>query len=79
MTIHQKKKAGVWLSVLAVLLLLAGYAVFYLRVQQELGVPLSILLIPGLLLLAIAIGLLLAARSRVKEINGGEEDDLSQY
>ncbi|MDY3014678.1 MAG: hypothetical protein SOR61_05740 [Evtepia sp.] len=79
MTIRQKKKAGVWLSVLAVLLLVAGYAVFSFRVQQGLGIPLFLLLIPGIFLLAGAAGILLAARSRMKEINGGEEDDLSQY
>ena len=79
MTIRQKKKAGVWLSVLALLLLLAGYALFTAQVHQGLGIPLSLLLVPGFLLLVLAAGLLLAARSRMKEINGGEEDDLSQY
>ena len=31
------------------------------------------------LLLAAALFLIGAARSRIREINGGEEDDLSQY
>lgn len=77
---HRKKKLGVWLSVLGVLAILGLEAAVYAAVcALALPVTLPVLLLLEGILLAVGIGVLLAARARIKEINGGEEDDLSQY
>lgn len=77
---HRKKKLGVWLSVLGVLAILGLEAAVYAAVcSLALPVTLPVLLLLEGILLAVGIGVLLAARARIKEINGGEEDDLSQY
>ena len=74
MASHRGKKVGVWLSVLVVLVPLA---------LQGAGVAWAWHTFGGhplfSLLLAAALFLIGAARSRIREINGGEEDDLSQY
>ena len=65
MASHRGKKVGVWLSVLVVLVhTFGGHPLFWVLAA---------------LLLAAALVLIGAARSRIREINGGEEDDLSQY
>lgn len=74
------KKLGAWLSALVVAALMGAYAlfvVFILVIEPDLFLtPLALwLLIP----LAGIIGLLLALRQRLKEIDGGEEDDAAQY
>ena len=77
---RRKKKTGVWLSVIGVLVILALEAAVYAAVYCfVLPVVLPVLLLAEGVLLAAGIGVLLAARARIKEINGGEEDDLSQY
>jgi hypothetical protein len=77
---RRKKKAGVWLSVIGFLVILALEAVVYAAVCLfALPVVLPVLLLAEGILLAAGIGILLAARARIQEINGGEEDDLSQY
>lgn len=77
---RRKKKLGVWLSVLGVLAILGLEAAVYAAVcSLALPVTLPVLLLLEGILLAVGIGVLLAARARIKEINGGEEDDLSQY
>ena len=78
MNAHGKKKAGVWLSVIAVLIPLALQAAGVLWVRHWLGGgPLFWGL--ALVLLAAAVLVIAAALARIREINGGEEDDLSQY
>lgn len=78
MTSHTKKKVGVWLSVLSVLVPLglqgAGIAWAWRTFG---GHPLFWVI--AALLLAAALVLIGVAWSRIREINGGEEDDLSQY
>lgn len=78
MNVRGKKKIGVWLSALAVLVPLIFQSAGVLWAWHTLG---STPLFWGLsaLLLAAAIGVIVAAWSRIHEINGGEEDDLSQY
>lgn len=75
----RKKKLGVWLSVLGGCAVLAAYGGFYAWGIQALGLPKWVLLAVGGILGAAAVVLLAAAWVRMKEINGGEEDDLSQY
>ena len=72
------KKVGVWLSVAAVLVPLAVQIAGVFWIWTLLGShPLFWVL--ALLLTAAAVGVIVAAWSRIREINGGEEDDLSQY
>lgn len=78
MNAHGKKKTGVWLSVLAVLLPLALQAFGVLRAWKHWG-PTPLFWGFALVLLAAALLVIGAALVRIREINGGEEDDLSQY
>ncbi|MCI5689629.1 MAG: hypothetical protein MR286_01845 [Clostridiales bacterium] len=75
---HGKKTAGVVLSVLAVLLPLALQGAAVLWAWRRLGMTPLFWGLAGLLLAA-AILIIAAALVRLREIKGGEEDDLSQY
>lgn len=46
---------------------------------KKVGVWLSVAAVLALLLTAAAVAVIVAACARIREINGGEEDDLSQY
>ena len=75
MASHRGKKVGVWLSVLVVLVPLALQGAGVAWAWHTFGGhPLFWIL--AALLLAAALFLIGAARSRIREINGGEEDDL---
>ena len=78
MDARRKKKAGVWLSVLAVLLPLVLQAVGVLAAWTHWGMT-PLFWGIALVLLAVAVLVIAAALVRIREINGGEEDDLSQY
>ena len=78
MNVHGKKKAGVWLSVLAVLLPLALQAAGVLLAWKRWGLT-PLFWGFALVLLAAAVLVMAAALVRIREINGGDEDDLSQY
>ena len=78
MDTHTKKKLGVWLSVAGILLVLAVYGGVY-AVTFTLPMPLPMFLLLEGFVFAGGLGVLIAAWYRIKEINGGEEDDLSQY
>ncbi len=76
---HKKKIKGVWLAVscfAAVLLALAAYMLWLLI---ALSIPVGIWIFIELLLVSSAVGVFIAGLSRVKEIRGGEEDDISKY
>lgn len=73
-----KKKLGVWLTVAGILLVLAVYGGFY-AAMFTLPIPLPMFLLLEGIVFAAGLGVLVAAWYRIKEINGGEEDDLSQY
>lgn len=78
MDIHRGKKVGVWLSVAAVLAPLAVQIAGVVWIWTLLGShPLFWVL--ALLLTAAAVAVIVAACARIREINGREEDDLSQY
>lgn len=78
MKTRSKKKLGVWLSVAGVLLVLAVYGGIYAAAFTP-PVPLPAFLLLEGIVFASGLGVLVAAWFRIKEINGGEEDDLSQY
>lgn len=78
MSSHRGKKVGVWLSVLVVLISLAIQAAGVCLAWHFLGLT-PLFLGVTLVLLAAAITVIAVAIVRIREINGGEEDDLSQY
>ena len=78
MDAHGKEKMGVWLSVLAVLIPLAVQIAGMLLAWTRWGLT-PLFWGATLVLLAVAALVIGAALVRIREINGGEEDDLSQY
>lgn len=78
MDAHGKKKMGVWLSVLAVLIPLVVQIAGTLLAWTRWGLA-PLFWGAALVLLAVAVLVMAAALVRIREINGGEEDDLSQY
>lgn len=71
----RKKKRAVWLVVIILMLILVPQALF----NGWIAVHVPFYWVVDAVILLVVIGLILAARSRIKEIEGGEEDDLSQY
>ena len=61
---------GVWLGVIIYPLLTSTFTG---------GVVTGILIVYGLLIIAMMVGIVIALRQRLKEIEGGEEDAASQY
>ena len=78
MASHRGKKVGVWLSVLVVLVPLALQGAGVAWAWHTFGGH-TLFWVIAALLLAAALVLIGVAWSRIREINGGEEDDLSQY
>ena len=72
---RRKKKRAVWLVVIILLLIMVPQALF----NGWIAVHLPLYWAADIAIVLVVIGLILAARSRIKEIEGGEEDDLSQY
>lgn len=78
-----KKKWGTILSAAVIIAVLGIYlAVLLLPVWGEnLGdaVLLALLILYSLILIAVIVGVLAALRQRLREIEGGEEDDAKKY
>lgn len=77
------EKRGAVLCAAVIILLVAAYiialaAILLTSGDRGLGV-LSFVALYGGILVAIAVGILLALRQRLKEIDGGEEDAAKQY
>ena len=72
---HWKKMIAPIVVALVITLYYIGIAVFFVKIP---GIPtlIKVLMVVIPLALAVVIGVLI---SRIKEIKGGEEDDLSQY
>ena len=81
----REKRRGAILSAAVVLLWLVGFvAVIFLAAAEAardgaVGVGALLVLIYGTAGGAAVVGILLALRQRLREIDGGEEDDASQY
>ena len=76
-----KKKMGAWLSAIVAALLLGGYGLFVLvamALEPDLFLVLPLLLWVLIPLLAVA-GVFAALWLRLREIDGGEEDEASKY
>jgi len=73
---YWKKMAAPIIIAFLIILYYIGIAVFFMTVC---GIPVGIrilMIVMPLILAAVMLGVLI---SRIKEIQGGEEDDLSQY
>ena len=80
-----KKRRGAMLSALVVLLWLAGLVAVVIFAAAEaaregaIGAGALLVLLYGTLGGAAMVGILIALRQRLREIEGGEEDDAAQY
>ena len=72
---HGKKMAGAILSAVAVVIY---YAIFFFIVLDSIENPVAKVLL-GIVPAILAIVMIAVCIQRIKEIKGGEEDDLSQY
>jgi DNA-binding transcriptional MerR regulator len=76
---RKKEITGVWLSAAGfALLFIAGAGLFWWA-NAAAPAPPGIFIVFEAALILPAIGVFIAGFQRIKEINGGEEDDLSQY
>lgn len=73
---HWKKMVAPIVVALVVVLYYVGIAVLFMTVSGIPAVVQALMVIVPLILAAVMIGVLI---SRIKEIEGGEEDDLSKY
>lgn len=77
--IHMKKKAGAYFGGAVMIALMLCYVAFmvwaYLTQDMPFGVLLLMIVIPVVIIAGIAVAL----KSRIKEIEGGEEDEASKY
>lgn len=73
---HWKKMVAPIVVALVVVLYYIGVAALFMTVSGIPAVVQTLMVIIPLILAAVMIGVLI---SRIKEIEGGEEDDLSQY
>ena len=77
--VHKKKRTGaiVGAAVMTVLMLVTIIIVFWANAQDP--IPLGLLLLIGGIPAVIIAGTLIALAGRMKEIEGGEEDEASKY
>ncbi len=73
---HGKKMIAPIVIAIIVIAYYVGIAVFLMTVPGIPGIVRVLLVVIPLILAAVMFGVLI---SRIKEIQGGEEDDLSQY
>ncbi len=73
---HWKKMIAPVVVALIMILYYIGAAVFFVKIPVIPAVIKVLMVVIPLALAAVMIGVLI---SRIKEIKGGEEDDLSQY
>ena len=77
--VHKKKRTGaiIGAAVMTVLMLVTIIIVFWANAQDP--IPLGLLLLIAGILAVIIAGTLIALAGRMKEIEGGEEDEASKY
>ena len=78
----KKKIPAVVCALLALAGILAYLLILIMAMRGEMpGIPATVLIIVvyGVPVIAVLIGVLLALRHRLKEIDGGEEEDAKQY
>lgn len=73
---HWKKMIAPIVVALIIILYYVGIAVFFVKISGISAVIKILMVVIPLVLAVVMVGVLI---SRIKEIQGGEEDDLSQY
>ena len=73
---HWKKMIAPIVVALVITLYYIGIVVFFVKIP---GIPTLIKVLMVVIPLALAVVMIGVLISRIKEIKGGEEDDLSQY
>lgn len=73
---HWKKMIAPIVVALIIILYYVGIAVFFVKIP---GISTVIKILMAVIPLALAVVMTGVLISRIKEIRGGEEDDLSQY
>lgn len=80
---NRKKKRGAWVCALIIWLLLAAYiaaiVIALVESRESSAAAIGFTALYGGIITAVAVGLLLALRSRLREIDGGEEEEAGQY
>jgi len=80
---QKKKKKGAWICALVIIAAALMYLAFILipLISESLGggFVVAFVLLYGLAFLAVIVGVLIALRQRLKEIEGGEEEDARKY
>ena len=74
-----KNYAAPVLSALVIIVLAVAYAVFFILVLDEVDMGRAVKFIIAAVSLFVVIGVGAALVMRIKEIRGGEEDDISKY
>lgn len=76
-----KKKRAAIICTLAVIALMTAYlvAIAVLMVSENLVLLVGILAVYTVVIVAVIVGVLLALRQRLKEIESGEEDEAKRY
>lgn len=78
----RKKRAAILCAVVIIAILgiyLAAFLYPLLGASFGESVAVGILLVYGLLIAAVILGVLIALRQRLKELNSGEEEDAKKY
>lgn len=78
----RKKRAAILCAVVVIAILgiyLAAFLYPLLGASFGESVAVGILLVYGLLIAAVILGVLIALRQRLKELNSGEEEDAKKY
>ena len=73
---HWKKMIAPIVIALVIILYYVGIAAFFMTIPSIPAVVKILMVVIPMILAAVMLGVLI---SRIKEIQGGEEDDLSQY
>ena len=77
--IRKKKRTGAIAGAVVMILLMAFTIVLILWANTQDPIPLGLLLLITAIPVIIIIGTLIALAGRMKEIEGGEEDEASKY
>ena len=72
---HRKKMVAPIIITVLFLAILVGYATVY----SMMDLPIGVRLLLALILVALAVAMIYVLVGRIREIKGGEEDDLSNY
>ena len=72
---HREKMVAPIIITILFLAILAGYGTVYFMIDLTIGVQLLL----ASILVALAVAMICVLIGRIREIKGGEEDDLSNY